>query len=59
MLDGRVQNIFELSRKIVGTVNLSPGRQVVATIWRDELSGEEYDGERLSLFSCEGFVAQS
>jgi hypothetical protein len=54
MLDGRAREKFELSHKVIGAAKLSPDRRIVAAIWRDESSGEEYDGERLSLFSREG-----
>ena len=56
MRDGRVEDIFELSNSVVGSARLSPDRQVVAAIWRDESSGEGFGEDRLTLFARDGTV---
>jgi hypothetical protein len=56
MLDGRIQAVLEISNSIVGSARLSPDRQIVAAIWRDESSGEDFDEDRLTLFSRDGQV---
>lgn len=53
---GLVVEKFELSESLIGAAKLSPDRNLVAAIWRDESSAEDYGDERLTVFSRSGQV---
>lgn len=53
---GRITNTFEVSETFTVAARLSHDRSVVAAVWRNEVNGDDFDDERLTIFSRDGEV---
>jgi len=56
MQTGLTLDKFELRESVIGTAKLSPNKQFVAAIWRNEDINEDFGEDKLTIFSRTGEV---